>query len=93
MYTYIAFHYPKPEYVEELLASMRRVDVASRQADGLVSIGPWREIDGDRIVGVSVWESRAHFEAAAPAVWGVVKDDPFDLWCAKPTEDFEGESV
>jgi len=35
-----------------------------RAAPGLIDIGPWVEHDGERVVGVSRWESREAFEAA-----------------------------
>jgi len=33
-----------------------------RAAPGLIDIGPWVEHDGERVVGVSRWESREAFE-------------------------------
>jgi Antibiotic biosynthesis monooxygenase len=80
MITHLSIHYPKPEYREALLASMRRVDAAAETQPGLVRIHAWTEIGGDRMLGIAQWESIAAFEAAAPTVFEVVRNDPFDLW-------------
>jgi hypothetical protein len=85
MFTHIAIHTPKPEHRDDVIASMRRVDAASAGAKGLVQMGPWREIDGGRLVGLAIWESREAFLAAAPGIFAAVRDDPFDEWEAEPT--------
>ena len=41
-------------------------------------MGPWQEIDGGRLVGLAIWESREAFLAAAPGIFAAVGDDPFD---------------
>jgi hypothetical protein len=86
VFAHIAVHRPRPEHRDALRASMRRVNAAAEGAPGLVSIGDWEEDDGDRLVGLSVWESRASWEAAAPAIFAAVADDPFDVWEAEPPE-------
>ena len=77
----MAIHYPKPEYREELRASMRRIDAAAQGASGLIRIGDWAEVDGGtRLVGIATWESREAFDLAAPGLFATVADDPFELW-------------
>jgi hypothetical protein len=88
MFTHIAIHYPRPEYRDQLIASMKRVAAAAEGLDGLVRIGPWREASGDRLVGLSMWESKAAFDAAGPAIFAAVAADPFDLWESQPPESF-----
>lgn len=85
MFTHIAIHTPKPEHRADVMASMQRVGAASDGAAGLIQMGPWQEIDGDRLVGLAIWESREAFLAAAPAIFATVRDDPFDEWESEPT--------
>jgi len=47
-------------------------------------MGTWQEIDGGRLVGLAIWESREAFLAAAPGIFAAVGDDPFDEWEAGP---------
>jgi len=88
MFTHIAIHSPKPEHRDDVLASMHRVDAAAQGAEGLIQIGPWQEIEGGRLVGLAIWESREHFVAAAPAIFAAVGNDPFDVWEDAPIESF-----
>jgi quinol monooxygenase YgiN len=84
MFTHIAIHHPKPEHRDDVLASMQRAGAASDGAKGLLQMGPWQEIDGGRLVGLAIWESREAFLAAAPDIFAAVSDDPFDEWEAEP---------
>lgn len=85
MFLHLSIHTPKPEYREQLIASMNRVRLGALGTRGLASIGPWREVDGgERVVGMALWESRAHWEAHVEEVFAVVADDPFELWEAAP---------
>jgi heme-degrading monooxygenase HmoA len=86
MITHLVIHHPHPEHRADLLASMRRVDAAAEGKPGLVTIRAWSEIEGDRLLGIAVWESMEAFQAAAPSIFAVVADDPFDVWCAAPSE-------
>lgn len=86
MFTHIAIHHPRPEHRDTVLASMRRVEAASLGAAGLIRMGPWREVEGLRLVGIATWENRAAFEAAAPGIFAAVADDPFELWETRPAE-------
>jgi hypothetical protein len=86
MITHLVIHYPKPEYRADLLASMHRVDAAAEGQPGLVRINAWSELDGDRLVGISIWESMDALAAARPIIFAVVEDDPFDLWLAAESD-------
>ncbi len=86
MITHLAIDRPKPEYKEDVLASMRRVDAVAAGSVGLIRINGWREIDGDRLVGISMWESMEAFRAAADRIFAAAKDDPWDLWEDIPVE-------
>ena len=86
MITHLAIHHPKPEHRADVLASMRRVDAAAAGRPGLIRINGWSEIDGDRLVGISMWESMDAFHAVADEIFAVVENDPFDLWESGPIE-------
>jgi heme-degrading monooxygenase HmoA len=88
MFTHMAIHHPKPEHVDDLLASMNRVDQAALGAPGLVQIGAWRDQGSDRLIGLAQWESEEDFQAAHDRIFAVVADDPFDVWCERPPEVF-----
>ena len=86
MFLHIAIHHPKPEYVDEVLASMRRVDAAAAGAPGLLAIGPWRSDSDTRLMGFACWESEEAFRAARDRIFSAVADDPFDVWLAGPSQ-------
>jgi heme-degrading monooxygenase HmoA len=88
MFVDLAIHYPRPEYVSDVLASMRRVNEAAEGTPGLVQIGAWRDKNTNRLVGLAMWESQEAFEAAAERIFAVVADDPWDQWCERPIDVF-----
>jgi len=65
-YIFMAVHYPADGRSGEVYASMAKMAEAAAGTPGLIEIGPWREHGGDRVVGLSRWESREAFEAAMP---------------------------
>jgi hypothetical protein len=65
-YIFMAVHYPADGSSGEVYASMAKMAEAAAGTPGLIEIGPWRERGGDRVVGLSRWESREAFEAAMP---------------------------
>ena len=69
MFIHLAIHHPKPEHVDDMLASMHRVNQAAAGAPGLIEIGAWRDQGSDRLVGLARWESEEAFQAAAPRIF------------------------
>ena len=88
MFRHLVIHHPKPEYVDEVLASMGRAAAAGQGVPGLVEMGPWRSTVDDRLIGFALWESEAAYAAGRDRVFAVVADDPFDVWLARPSEAF-----
>ncbi|MWC00340.1 antibiotic biosynthesis monooxygenase [Agromyces seonyuensis] len=87
MFIYVEVHRPKPEYRHELIAAMNRVRLEALGTPGLKEIGPWTESDdGTKVVGMSMWESRAHWERRSPEVFKLWWDAPVDFWAAAPVE-------
>lgn len=82
----LGIHYVKPEYVDDLLGAMQRINEAAHGAPGLLKIGAWRDIPTGRLVGVSMWESREAFEAAQKRIFAAAADLPFDQWEEHPRD-------
>jgi heme-degrading monooxygenase HmoA len=88
MFVHLAIHHPKPEHVDDLLASMRRVDQEAQGSPGLIQIGAWRDQGSDRVVGLALWESAEAFGASVERIFEVVADAPFDQWLRQPPDVF-----
>jgi len=65
-YIFMAVHYPEPGMRDEVYAGMTGMAGAMAGTPGLIEIGPWVDRDGERVVGLSRWESREAFDAAMP---------------------------
>jgi quinol monooxygenase YgiN len=65
-YIFMAVHYPEPGARDNIYASMSRMAESMAATPGLIEIEPWQDSDGDRVVGLSRWESREAFETAMP---------------------------
>lgn len=91
MFLFVAIHYPKPEHCDDVLRSMERVGDALRGAPGLLQIGPWKEEEGSRIVGLSIWESRDDFERALESFSAGVGDR--SSWEEHPAEEIFAEQA
>ena len=63
-FAFIVFHYPKPQYRDDMLRSMRAVAEIMSSVPGFVDAGQWAEEDSDRIAGISLWESKEACERA-----------------------------
>jgi heme-degrading monooxygenase HmoA len=65
-YIFMAVHYPETGTRDDVYSSMSAMAESMAGTPGLIEIGPWLDRDGDRVIGLSRWESRAAFEAAMP---------------------------
>ena len=87
MFIHLSIHMPNPGSEQAVLDSMNRVRLAALGTPGLMQIGPWVEDGGGRILGIAMWESREHWEAAIPTLFAMAEaDDPDGLWHAAPPE-------
>jgi quinol monooxygenase YgiN len=82
----LAIHYPKAEHHDELIAAMARLGSALATTPGMLQATAAG--DQQRIVALSIWESRAAFVAAGPAIAAAIADVPFDRWEARQRELF-----
>lgn len=88
MYAVISVHTPKPEYRDELIDSMHRFGAALQDQPGLVGAHTLAETEGNRLIGLAIFETRDAAEAAMPIANQAVANDDFGLWEASETEGF-----
>ena len=89
-YLTIRILYPRPPLTEDILAAVRKVSGAARNYEGLVDIGAWLDKENDRIVNISLWESKEHALKATAAMHPQFADIPWSEWERKPAENFLG---
>ena len=65
---FLAIHHPKPDHVDDLVAAMGRFGSTLGTIPGMVGASAWR--DGERVVAISIWESRESFIVAGPTMAG-----------------------
>jgi heme-degrading monooxygenase HmoA len=80
MFVHSSIHYPKPRYEPDLIASMHRFGAALAGAPGLLHVATLKDERSPRLVGLTVWTSRAAWEAAIEQARAAVEHDDFDLW-------------
>jgi heme-degrading monooxygenase HmoA len=86
-FLFMAFHYPKPEYRDDLLRWIQRVGAALRAQPGLLELADFDDAANGRIIAVSIWESAVHFRAAREKAFASLGEDtPYDLWETRPLE-------
>ncbi len=91
-YLTIRILYPKPGHAGDILAAVRRVSGEAHKFEGLVEIGAWLDEENDRIVNISLWESREEAMKATAAMHPMFADIPWSEWERKPAENFLGLS-
>lgn len=82
--------YPKPGCLDDILAAVRQVSGAARQHEGLVEIGAWLDKENDRIVNMSLWESRELAMKATAEMHARFADIPWNEWERQPAENYLG---
>jgi quinol monooxygenase YgiN len=85
MFQAIAFHHPRPEHVEAFVAFMHRVIEHVGPAPGLIDFHGFRDTNGERLMGVSRWESEQAFHAALPTIMEMGAERR-EEWSAAPDE-------
>jgi hypothetical protein len=89
-YLTIRILYPKPGKTGEILAAVKKVSEAARSFDGLVEIGAWLDKPNDRIVNISLWESKELASAATVKMHPLFAGVPWSDWERQPAENFLG---
>ena len=85
-YIFMAVHYPEPGRHSDVYLRMKKMAESMSGAPGLIEIGPWVEHGGERVVGLSRWQSRQAFDAAMPG--SGVPNDVVHEWETRPREYF-----
>lgn len=93
MFVHLAVHRPRAGKENLLGDSMRRFAAAMRGRAGLRDVFVLRGEAEGVLVGLALWDSRADWEAARPAMAEAVKDDPFDEWEDEPPAVFRLEEA
>ncbi|HVV57542.1 MAG TPA: antibiotic biosynthesis monooxygenase [Gaiellaceae bacterium] len=83
----LAIHAPRPEHRADWIAVMQQVGATSRDKAGCLGSVGFRDLNSDRLVAVSYWESEAALGQVLPAaVAGATALD--ERWGAAPTDVF-----
>jgi heme-degrading monooxygenase HmoA len=80
MIVHLAIHTPKPEHVEDLIASMHRFAAGGAGQPGLQEVHTMLDVRSGKLVGLAIWESREAFEAGVEAMRAAVEDEPILDW-------------
>ncbi|MFE7532518.1 antibiotic biosynthesis monooxygenase [Kitasatospora sp. NPDC057542] len=65
---FVAFHYPKPEYVEEFVGRCHQVREVLAAQSGFLRAEVWVTSEGDAVVTTGEFESPQAFQAAFATV-------------------------
>jgi heme-degrading monooxygenase HmoA len=80
MLVHLAIHTPKPERIDDLIASMKRFAAAGRSQAGLQEVHTMRDAESGKLLGLAIWESRDAFDEGVHAMRTAVENDPFLEW-------------
>ncbi len=89
-YLTVRILYPKTDSSDAILAAVKRVSEAARNYEGLVEIGAWLDKENDRIVNISLWESKEQAMKASATMHPMFADIPWSQWERQPAENFLG---
>jgi hypothetical protein len=89
-YLTIRILYPKPENTDDILESVKRVSNAARKFEGLVEIGAWLDKENERIVNISLWESKELAMKATQEMHAIFAGIPWSQWERQPAENLLG---
>ena len=89
-YLTIRILYPKPENTDDVLSAVSMVSEAARKYEGLVEIGAWLDKENERIVNISLWESKEQAMKATKEMHPMFADIPWSEWECRPAENFLG---
>jgi heme-degrading monooxygenase HmoA len=84
----VAFHYPRPEYRDQMLSRVQRAAEFLEAVPGCLAVDCWLTEDAAAIVTTGKWESREAFRAGFSAARAGGVDFAFDDREARPREIF-----
>lgn len=83
MFLFYAVHYPDPAKEELLIQSMYEFGELIKKQRGAIFVNTFRDLEKGSLLGISIWESQAAFQAALPILEPAF---PSDEWEVKPRE-------
>ena len=89
-YLTIRILYPRSNNRADILDAVKNVAEEARKFEGLVEIGAWLDKENDRIVNLTLWESKDHAMKATDGMHPKFKNIPWSDWERKPAENFLG---
>lgn len=92
-FVHIAIHRPRAGKSGDLTESMHRMRDAILAQPGAIDCYTLRDDESGALIGLAMWQSRAHYLAARPAMMAAVGDDPFDEWEDAPPDLFRMSPV
>ena len=93
MLAHLAIHTPKPERIDDLIASMQRFAAVGRSQAGLQEVHTMRDAKSGTLLGLALWETREAFDRGVQAMRAAVEDDRFPEWEDSPPEVYVLEDV
>jgi quinol monooxygenase YgiN len=84
----VAFHYPRPEYRDQMLGRVRRAAEFIEATAGCLGIECWLTKDGTAIVTTGTWKSEQALKAGFAAARAGGVDFTYDDREARPREIF-----
>lgn len=93
MFVHLAIHRPRPGKEQQLIASMHKFGNAMLREPGLQQAHTMMDPKTGALIGLAIWDSKEHWEAARPKMLEAVKNDPFEEWEENPPEVFHLEPV
>ena len=66
MYVIMGVHHPKPGMETSLLAVQEKFGRAQRGHSGLISAFVWKDDSTNVLIGITLWDTKADYDAARP---------------------------
>jgi len=86
MFVHMGTHFPKEDQQVAVEAAMKRFAQVAAAQPGSLQVITVAEVDGPRRTTITVWGSRADFDAALPALRESIADVPWDDWQTRKTD-------
>jgi hypothetical protein len=83
-YLTIRILYPRSQYVSDILSAIKKVSETAHNFKGLVEIGAWMDKENERIVSISLWETKENAMEATKAMHPMFGNIPWNVWERKP---------
>ena len=78
MYVAIGIHHPKPGKEQAILETMMKFGEAQRGKKGLITVFAWKDDKTGALIGTALWDSKADYEAARPAMQKALEGVDFE---------------